>query len=140
MWRSKKFIIVTVLAAVILTGSITGVALAQTGDEENDPQAQQEALLDKVCRIYEENTGTAIDAQALKDAFAQAQSEIRDEALDSYLQKLVEEGEITQEEADEYLEWWQSRPDSAIGFGFMGHGGPMGMVNGRGRLHTSPSE
>jgi hypothetical protein len=114
MWRSKKFIIVTVLAAVILTGSITGVALAQTGDEANSPQAQQETLLDKVCAIYEQNTGVAIDQEALRDAFAQAQSETRTEALNNYLQKLVEEGKITQEQADQYKAWLESRPDVPI--------------------------
>jgi putative ABC transport system permease protein len=104
MWRSKKFIIIAVLAAVVLVGSIGGVALAQTGDENNNSQAQQGALLDKVCAIYEENTGTAIDAQALQEAFAQAQSEMQDEAMDNYLQKLVEEGKITQEKADQVTE------------------------------------
>jgi hypothetical protein len=123
MWRSKKFIIVTVLAAVILTGSITGVALAQTGDEDNSPQAQQEALLDKVCAIYEQNTGVAIDQEALRDAFAQVQSEMRTEAMNNYLQKLVEEDKITQEQADQYKAWLESRPDVPIlAPGFSGQG------------------
>ena len=43
------------------------------------------ALLDKVCEIYEQNTGIAIDPQELQNAFIQAQSEMRDEALDNYL-------------------------------------------------------
>lgn len=34
-----------------------------------------------------------------------------DEALDRYLQNLVDEGKITEEEADQYKQWWQARPD-----------------------------
>lgn len=124
MWRSKKFIAIT-LATVLVVGSTVGVVLAaDNGDEDGSlPEARPEALLDRVCAIYQENTGVAIDPQALQDAFAEAQNEMRDEALDSYLQNLVEQGEITQEQADQYLEWWQSRPDVPIGFGFRGHGG-----------------
>ena len=144
MWRSKKFIIIAVLAAVVLVASIGGVALAQSGDEDN-PQTQQEALLDKVCAIYEQNTGTAIDAQALKEAFAQAQSEMQGEALDKFLQNLVDEGKITQEEADQYKAWLEAKPDVNIpitaglpgcgmphGFGGPGDGSP-----GRGEPPTS---
>jgi len=36
---------------------------------------------------------------------------MQDEALDSYLQELVDEGKITQDEADQYKAWWQARPD-----------------------------
>jgi len=130
MWRSKKFIVVAVLAAVILSGTIGGVVLATNGDE-----IEPEALLDRVCEIYQENTGVAIDQEALKDAFAQAQSEMQIEALETRLQSLVEEGEITQAQADEYLDWWQAKPDVSFGFGFGGRGGFRGMGGPRG-MHS----
>jgi len=134
MRRSKKFIILAVLGTVVLVGSITGVVLAQNGDD-SQPEARHEALLERVCEIYKENTGVAIDPQELEDAFAQAQSEMRTEALKSCLQKLVDEGKITQEQADQYLEWWQSRPDVPAGFGFGGPGFPgRGGPRGWGRL------
>ena len=124
MWRSKKFIVIA-LAAVLLVGSAVGVVLAaDNGDEDGSPpEARHEALLDRVSEIYQENTGIAIDPQQLKDAFAQAQSEMLEEALGSRLQYLVEQGKITQGEADQYLEWWQSKPDVPPRFGFRGHGG-----------------
>lgn len=125
MWRGKKFILVTVLATVALVGSISGVVAAQNGDD-SQPNAVNQTLLDRVCEIYQENTGVAIDQQALKDAFAQAQSEKLQEALDSRLQYLVDQGKITQGEADQYKEWWQSRPDVPFGLGFGGHGGLRG--------------
>jgi len=129
MTRSKKFVLVTLLATVALVGSISGVVAAQNGDDSQPNAANQTAnqtLLDRVCEIYQENTGVAIDQQALEDAFAQAQSEKLQEALDSRLENLVEQGNITQDEADQYKEWWQSRPDVPLGLGFGGHGGLRG--------------
>ena len=122
MWRRKKFI-VAVLAAVVLVGSITGVVLAADNGEDTGAETKCGALLDRVCEIYEENTGAAIDSEALKDALAQAQSEMRTEALQNHLQNLVEQGQITQDEADQYLSWWKSRPDAPIGLGLRGPGG-----------------
>jgi len=114
MWRRKKFIVVALLAAVVLVGSIGGVVLAQT---ENGDDSQPKTLLARVA----EKLG--INQQKLEDAFAEAQSEMWDEALDSRLQYLVDQGKITQDEADQYKEWWQSRPDVPIRFGFRGRGG-----------------
>lgn len=129
MWRTKKFIVSAVLATVLLAGSTVGVVLAQTGNgDDGQPEARDAALLDKVCEIYEQNTGVSIDSEALKDAFIQAQGEMRNEALGNRLDKLVEDGKITQDEANEYLEWWESKPDVPAGFGFRGnaHGGLRG--------------
>lgn len=125
MRRSKKLIMVAVLAAVVLVGSIGGIALANNGDD-SQPGASFEGLLDRVCAIYKNNTGNDIDPEALENAFDQAREEIRTEAMQNRIQSLVEQGQITQEQADQYLEWQQSRPDVPFGFGFRGHGGPRG--------------
>jgi hypothetical protein len=123
MWRSKKFIIITVLVVVALAGTIGGVALAQgNGDENPQPGDQRAALLERVCEIYYENTGTTINADDLQTAITQAQSEMRDEALQNYLQGLVDNDKISQEQADALLEWWQSRPDVPALPGFAGRG------------------
>ena len=134
MWKSKKFVIIGTLIAVAVLASTTGAVLAAE-DETEDTETQCEAMLERVCEIYEENTGVAINADDLQDAFTQANSERRDAALQSYLEELVEEGTITQEEADEYLEWWQQKPDIA---GQLGQG-PFGLQrNMRHRLHPGP--
>jgi hypothetical protein len=139
MWRSKKFIIIAVLAVVVLAGSIGGVALAQTSNDNNQPAAQQQTLLDKVCAIYEQNTGVAIDSGELQKAFDQARSEMRDEALNNYLQGLVDKGKMTQEQADQYKAWLESKPDVPFAPGFFGHGmhrgfgGPGGGFQGWGQ-------
>ena len=103
MGGRKKLIITGLLAGVLLVGSIGGAALAQTGSTDNTTSGK--SLLGRVATIL------GIEQQTLEDAFAQARSEMRDEALDNYLQKLVNEGKITQEQADQYKAWWQSRPD-----------------------------
>ncbi|MFC1989151.1 hypothetical protein ACFLVW_01075 [Chloroflexota bacterium] len=123
MWRNKKLIVGVVLASVLLVGSIGGVALAQT---ENGDDSQPKTLMARVAEIL------VVDQQALEDAFAQARSEMRDEALDSHLQRLVDEGKITQEEADQYKAWQQAKPDIQAEDGFRGHGGMRGFGGTRG--------
>lgn len=137
MWRRKKLIIVAVLAAVMLVGSIGGVVLATDNGDDSQPEVRCGALWDRVSEVYEQKTGVALDQEALRAAFAQAQSDMRaevlqklremeTEALRNRLQNLVDQGKITQGEADQYLEWQQSRPDVSVGFGFRGMGGPRG--------------
>jgi hypothetical protein len=112
MWRSKKFIIIAVLTVVVLGATLGGVAIAGA-DDENASQTTTSpftTLLEKVAAIYQQNTGTAIDPQELQKAFTQAQKEIRDEALDKYLKGLVDDKKITQEQADQYKAWLESRP------------------------------
>ena len=126
--RQRKWFIPIVVASVLLIGGLVGGAIVAADDSsdniENQNQAtdSNQALLDRACVIYEENTGVAINSEQLKDALKQARSEIQNEALESRLQNLVDEGLITQEEADNYLEWWQSRPD--VGFPLPGLGRP----------------
>ncbi len=147
MWRNKRFIIFTVLAAVLLAGSIGGIALAADNGNNSQPEAQPEVMLDRICEIYQQKTGEAIDKEALKDAFTQATSEMRAKALEnrpemsleviqSRLQKLVDEGKITQEQADAMLKRWESRPDIPPGFGFKDRGG----FRGTGAPWCAPAE
>jgi hypothetical protein len=68
-------------------------------------------MLDKVCAIYEENTGVAINSEELQKAFDQTRTEMKNEVLDNYLKGLVDQGTITQEQADQYKAWLQARPD-----------------------------
>lgn len=135
MWRTKKFILILTLAILALVGGTTGAVMAATGDgTETQAETQREALLDRICEIYEENTGVAIDPDQLQSAFDQAADEMLQQVLVDRLQQLVDEGEITQEEADELLEWWQSRPDIELQ-GLIGHEFAAGMMGGRGFHH-----
>ncbi|MFW6102279.1 MAG: hypothetical protein ACOC6O_01305 [Chloroflexota bacterium] len=107
--RKRKWFIPVVVVSVLLIGGIVGGAVALADDSDTaDPH---QMLVDRVAAIYEEETGVAIDSEQLKSALDQARSEIRGEALENRLQDLVDDGQITQDEASQYLEWWQSRPD-----------------------------
>lgn len=146
MWTSKKVILVALLVVVIAAGTAV-VAFAQTGsnattDQSQTPESQQTALLAKVATIYQENTGVALDTTALKEAFAQAQEEMKTESQASYLKSLVDEGKITQAEADEYTQWMQSKPDGLSGIQLPGMdfgGGMRGGMGGPGHDMTPPS-
>jgi hypothetical protein len=122
MWRSKKFIIVTVLATVALAGSIGGIALAAGDGDDNGPAAKFGEFIDKVCYIYEKNTDDAIDADELQKAIAEAQSEMQAAAMEARLAKMVENGVIDETQAEEFQEWWASRPDVPVVPGLGGHG------------------
>jgi hypothetical protein len=122
MWRTKKFIIVTVLAIVALVGSIGGVVLAQENGDEDGPAAKFGEFIDKVCEIYEENTDDAIDADELQKAIAEAQSEMQAAAMEAHLAEMVENGVIDETQAEELQEWWASRPDVPVVPGLGGHG------------------
>jgi uncharacterized membrane protein len=127
--RKRRWFIPVVIASVVLIGAIAGgmIVAADTGSDsavaENQTVNQSQALLDKACAIYQEQTGVAIDPQQLKAALQQAQSEMRDEALQNRLQNLVSQGKLTQEQADQFLQWWQSRPDIPLPLAAAGPGG-----------------
>lgn len=135
--RKRKWFIPIVVVSVLLIGGIVGGVMVAADDSasniENQNQAtdRNQALLDRACAIYQEETGVTIDPEQLKDALKQARSEMQNEALESRLQNLVDEGMITQEEADNYLEWWQSRPDVGLPLPGLGRPGPgCGMMRG----------
>jgi hypothetical protein len=156
MLKKKKRLVIVLIAIAATVGITTGVVFAQDEGGATQPEAQHEALLDRVCEIYKDNTGVAIDAQALQDAFTQAQDEMMAEAMQNRLDALVEKGVITQDQADQYKAWWESRPDTVLpghpffgggpgGIGFGGHCGPRlrglgfpgGLGSGDGAAETS---
>ena len=120
MFRGKKLFITVALVTVVIAGSIGGVVLAQS-DTTTTKTAQADAMWARVAEIYQEKTGTALDTQALKDAMAQAGSELQVKNMEAKVNAMVAAGKITQEQADQMLEWWQSRPtDLPFKGGMMG--------------------
>ena len=107
MSKKVKVLISVLVVALLLTVGATATVMAQ--EETNPPAGESEkGLLERVADILE------IDTEDLIDAFKQAQQEMCREAFISRLDKAVEEGRITQEQADEIIEWWELRPDDAI--------------------------
>jgi len=113
MWRSKKVIIIAVMIVLVLGATVGGVAAAQAQDEDVNlsQTANASSFLEKVAEIYQQNTGTAIDAEELQKAMTEAGQQLKDAALDNFLERLVEDGRITQEEADQFNAWLDARPD-----------------------------
>jgi hypothetical protein len=130
MQHKKKWITIAVLAAtlVILAGVVGGTAYAQSATTTNTTQAEPvKTIYARVANIL------GIDQQKLEDAVAQAQKEARDEELNNRLNSMVTAGTITQDQANQYLQWWQAKPDvgDEIGpGGDMGFGGGPGVPGG----------
>ena len=104
---SKRMkVLVATLAAVFLL-AVGGTAMVMAQDEEPAPEAGANGLLARVADIL----GVVTEEQ-LADAFEQARQEMRQETFLRFLEKAVEEERITQQEADEFLEWWEQRPET----------------------------
>ena len=115
--RRLRIIIPIGIAVVAVTVISISVVLAQE-NEKGDSNASK--LAAKVAVIL------GLDTAVVDDAIKQAREELRDEAIQKKINSLVEKGRLTQEQADEYLNWMQSRPAGipAIGkhsFGKRGH-------------------
>jgi hypothetical protein len=138
VWRSKKLIFIEVLIIVTLVATVGLVGVAYANNSNNNQSNNTTtSLMQKIADIYKANTGTTIDPQELEKAFTQARQEMRTEALDNFLQKLVQEGKITQQQADDFKAWLNARPDiPALGkggmmpFGGMHRGGGFGFRMG----------
>jgi hypothetical protein len=146
MFKKKKWIIISVLAAVIVValGVIGGAAYAQSNTTDAPAQAApidpQKVLADKVAKIL------GLDEAKVEAAFTQAQQEIRTErqadmlkAAEARIDKMVADGKITAEQGAQYKAWLESKPDVEIpgigqqrGFG-PGKCGPRGGFGGFGR-------
>ena len=116
MKRGKKIALITIMVVVALAGTIGGVAMAQSGDEEVATTSENArfAYLERVCEIYEEKTGVAIDVDTLKEALIQAGEEQREHMCNRLQQHLIDEGILTEEQLAELEEWLQSKPDLPI--------------------------
>ena len=110
----KLRIIIPLSIAVVAVAIISfSIAFAQ-GNEGGDSNAGK--LATKVAEIL------GLDTAVVDRAIKQAREELRDEAVQKKLNALVEKGRLTQEQADEYLNSIQSKPEGipAIGKQFFG--------------------
>ena len=109
MSKKVKVLISVLLVAGLLAVGATATVMAE-GEEETTPppEAGTNGLLDRVADIL------GIDSEILIDAFEQARQEMCEEAFINRLNQAVKEGRITQEQADEIIEWCLQRPDDAI--------------------------
>jgi len=104
MSKKMKVLVSVLVAVLMLVGSGSAIAMAQE-EEEPEPTVEANGLLAGVAEIL------GIPEEDLIDAFGQARQEMTEEVFLNALDKAVEEGLITQEEADEIKEWWEQKPD-----------------------------
>ena len=126
--KKPRWIFVPVAVGVLALGIVGGTALAQSGDSEDKPQI--ESIPSRVATILE------LDEETVRNAFQQAKMEMRTDALMRRLDHQVEQGRITQEQADEYLEWYESKPEGLPNrFSFDGNRGHRQFRNFMHRRH-----
>ncbi len=103
MWKNKKIIIISVVAAVVLLiGATVGIAFAA-----NPPVTERQPgqLMARVAEIV------GVPQDKLEAAFKQAAQEMREQRMNEHMQNLIDQGQITQQQADKYKEWLKSKPD-----------------------------
>lgn len=108
--NKRRWLYALVLTGLLVIGITGGAVLAHGGGENGDSPVK--SFASRVAGIL------GLNESQVQDAFKQARAEMQDEALQAKLDKMVESGRLTQEEADEYKEWYDSRPDTLTpGFG-----------------------
>jgi hypothetical protein len=136
VFRTKRWIIVGVVAAVIvLVAGVVGVAVVSAQSPTPSPSAAAnspgKAFADRVAGIL------GVDPAKVEAAFTQAAKDTQNAALKARLDAAVKAGKMTQAQEDQYLQWWNSRPNVQIGPG--GKMGPMmGGAGPRGGFHGMP--
>jgi hypothetical protein len=97
----KRGIIVIAVTGLVGVGLMAGTVMANGGPIDG----LGDTMPARVAEIL------GIEQDRVEDAFQQARRDIADETLQARLDKLVENEVITQEQADEYAEWFESRPE-----------------------------
>ncbi len=125
----KRWLIGSVLAALMVFAITGGVIMAQ---ETSD--SKRSGFAARVADIL------GLEADTVEDAMEQAKKEMFEEHLDAKLAAMVSSGRITQEQADEYRAWIESKPDGAFGghrgFGKFGKRGfKRGFGDRDGKMH-----
>src|SRR5262245_31144976 len=106
MKNKKRFLYVTMLVGILATVVVAGTAFAQTATPSNGQP--HNTIISRVATIL------GVDQAKVQSAFDQAQKEAHDEALNQRLSQLVQNGKLTQAQADQYKAWLAARPATAV--------------------------
>lgn len=99
MMKHKKLMVVAILAAlVVVVVAFSATAFAGSSDDN-------ETFISKVADTL------GVDDDEVSEAMDQARQEMREEAQQEALAQAVEDGVLTQDEADEIQAWWDARPE-----------------------------
>ena len=118
----RRWIVVSVLAAVHSVGAIMGTALAQTDDSDGESDDGDSSSVSRFVEVLADKLD--IGEEELQSAIDETREELRAEfeagaeaKLIAKLDEMVTAGKLTQEQADEYLSWYRDGPDGVKGFG-----------------------
>ena len=102
--RMKVWLMAAAALVTLLVGVGAGAVLAQ--ESETGDSSPVKSFVSRVAEIL------GLEEDTVKDAFTQARQEMMDDGVERKLDALVESGKLTQEQADEIQEWYDSKPDS----------------------------
>lgn len=129
---SKKMKILIAVLVAILTLTVSG-AMAVLAQDDDETELDEEELIEELgeiaprVRLFMASIASnellsrvsdilGISEEELSDAFTQAKQEMMaercEEAFYEFLEQAVEEGLITEEEAEEIEEWWEQKPEA----------------------------
>ncbi len=105
MSKKAKVLISALVAAILLTAGATAAVVAQE-EPTPPPEARGQGLLGRVAEILD------IPVEELVTAIRQARHEVRADVFNAALERAVNAGAITTEEAGEIRQWLEQRPDT----------------------------
>lgn len=113
----RKAAVAAKVAEILGTDEQETADAIEQASQEVRQEAQQAALNNFAGRVAET---LATDAEATADAIEQVAGEMRSEALEEKLQEALDEGRITEEQAQEYRNKAESASWHGFGFKFKG--------------------
>lgn len=108
-------IILVVISAVLVVSLIVGgvVVFANTTTTTTTTNSTTTTTKNPFLTALAKKLGISVDQ--LTQDIQEARSEVQSQALKDRLQKLVDAGKLTQQQMDDYLNWWNSRPQLPSG-------------------------
>jgi len=108
-----KILVSLLVAVLVFTIGGTAMALAQEDEDEEEELVtgvEANGLLSKIAQILD------IPEDELREAFAQAREELKEEKFNETFYQLIDKAEeeelITSEEAEAIREWWEQKPEA----------------------------
>lgn len=129
---SKKMKVIIAVLVAILTLTVSG-AVAVLAQEDDEPEPDEEELIEELdeitprFRLFMASIESDellsklaeildIPEDELREAFEEARQEIiserQEKAFHEFLNRMIEEGLINDDEAAEIEEWWQDKPEA----------------------------
>jgi len=119
----KHWFFVALLIGVLVIGATAGAVMANGDSTSTDSPLK--SFASRVAKTL------GVDEAKVEDAMKQASREMEDEAIQKKLDNMVAQGVITKEQAEQYKQWYQARPEGVSpGFPFAKRGGFGGMMGG----------